>query len=63
MAAKKTTHGVGDIAKATILWGASTEDAARITKILIPSCNITKNSVYTYRSDLRRDGHDVPPTR
>ena len=63
MAASKGALGVGMVAKAATLAGAKPKDAVRITKALIPECCVSLDSVYSYRSHLRRDGYDVPLVR
>ena len=60
MSNSKKYPGVGKVAKAATLAGATPKEVVKITKTLIPGCCISIDSAYTYRSVLRGEGHNLP---
>lgn len=50
-------RGVGEIAKDLILAGVPTKEVVTIVRLMVHGCRITTNSVYFYRSELRREGY------
>jgi len=45
----------GEVARSLILQGVAPKLVMAATRVAVPGSGITMNSVYTYRSDVRRE--------